>query len=150
MFLMDDFFSLQKQLKKTKDPKERLRLCVILARNNGHSIKVISSILQISESSVYEYINEFHHENKTTNKIYLGRACKLSKSQENELISYIAQHSYKSVEQLSAYILKKYNIKYTNSGLRDWLKRKSLKKIRKKRLSPHKHDFKNCNPVPSS
>ncbi|MDP1880532.1 MAG: helix-turn-helix domain-containing protein [Parachlamydiaceae bacterium] len=121
-------FSLHNKLKTTKDFKEKIRIFAILAQANGHSIKSISSILRISKSTVYEYINEFKDKNKTTDKNHPGRGCKLSNHQENELIAYIKENSYKSVNQLCLYVKTKYDLNYTIPGLSCWLKRNNLQK----------------------
>lgn len=129
-----DLEFLQNQIRKTKDLKERIRLCAILAKAKGHSAKVIASILDISESTVYEYLNEFEKSKKIKNKDYPGRSCKLSPFQETELKEYISAHSYSSLQELCAYIEEKYEVQYTPSGLRDWLKRHNINK-QKRHLS---------------
>lgn len=119
---------LQKQVKTTRNFKERIRLCAILAKIDLHPIKSISSILQISESTIYEYVNDFKKNKKTASKKHVGRPCRLSKSQEIELSNYIKEYSYKSIKHLCLYIKKQYGLTYTHSGLRDWLKRKKIQK----------------------
>lgn len=126
-----DLDYLQKQIKKTKNLKERVRLCAILAKANGHSAKVIASVLDISESTVYEYVTEFEKNKKVKHKDHPGRSCKLSLSQEADLKEYISMHSYSTLQGLCAYIEEKYQVQYTPSGLRDWLKRKKI--IKQKR-----------------
>lgn len=125
---------LQSKIKKTKDVKERIRLCAVLAHANGHPVKMIASILGISESTTYEYLTDYEKSKKTKDKPYPGRSCKLSESQEQELVEYLRQNSYNSLKQLCAYVERNYQIVYTASGLRDWLKRKNLEKKRKRRI----------------
>lgn len=126
--LIDQIASLEQQIRETKNLKERVRLCAVLGNANGHPIKLISSVLQISVSSVYGYINEFNRFNKTRSKKYLGRACKMSSLQEVELTEYVLKNSYKSVKALSVYVKEKFNIAYSSSGMREWLRKKNLQK----------------------
>lgn len=129
-----EIFFFQEKIRKTKNLKERTRLCAILANKNGHPIKTIASVLRISESSVYEYLTDYEREEKTKDKTYPGRSPKLSSTQEAELAIYLKEHSYESLEQLATYVKEKYEIKYTVSGLSSWLKRKNLLKKRKQSL----------------
>lgn len=134
MVLKKEIAVFQSQIKKTKDVKERIRLCTVLAHANGYPVKTFASILGISESTAYEYLTDYEREKKTKDKPYPGRSCKFSDSQEREFIEYLSQQSYTSLKQLCAYVEEKYNIRYTASGLRDWLKRKKLEKRRKRRI----------------
>lgn len=122
----------QEKIKKTKNLKERIRLCAILAHINGHSVKAIAEILGISQSTVYDYIAEYEKNQRTEGKIYQGRSSKLNKTQETELIEYLKSNPCPTLKELSHYIAEKYQITYTLSGLRDWLNRKNLRKVKKK------------------
>lgn len=129
-----DITFFENRIKKTKDLNERIRLSVLLARVNGHSIKTIASVLRISVSTVYEYLSDFDREKKIRNKSQTGRNPKLSESQETELEELVAKVSYKSLNALCLYVKEKYDVLYTTSGMRDWLKRKNLQKASKKKL----------------
>ncbi len=50
---------LEKLVRKTRNLDERVRLCAILAYDEGHAISDIANILKISESSAYNYIGDY-------------------------------------------------------------------------------------------
>jgi transposase len=128
--------SLEEELKRTKDIKQRIRLCAILAKKSGHPASIIASILRISESSVYEYLQEYEEEKKISHKVYPGRVPKLSSAEEEELITYVKNKSYGTISDLCAYVKEKYGTVYTTAGMRDWLIRNNIlkKKIKKQIL----------------
>jgi transposase len=132
------YLSLSRKIKTTKNLNERIRLCVVLGRNDGHSPKLIASILRISESSVYDYLKEFDEKGKIINKPQPGRNCKLSPEQEQDLKQRLENTFYQTIKDICAYVKTTYNLSYTIPGMRDWLirndahhKQRSTKKMLK-------------------
>jgi len=114
---------LEKLMRKTRDINERNRICVILGRDDGHSPTQIAAILRISESSVYDYQREYDEKNKTINDPHVGKACKLTAHQEEALKKQLSQITYQKVKQICLYVQNVYKVKYTVSGMTNWLTR---------------------------
>lgn len=119
----DQRLHLEKLVRKTRDVNERNRVCVILGRDDGHSVKEIADILRIGQSSVYDYLMEYDENQKTINDPHLGKPCKLEKSQETELKAHLQQKTYVKVKQICLYVKNTYKIEYTVAGMRNWLQR---------------------------
>jgi len=110
-------------VRKTRNMDERVRLCAILAYDLGHDTSDIAEILHISESSAYNYINDYLKKNKVAHDPKGGALCKLTPREEIELISYLSMTTHLTAKSICAYILNKYGIKYTVSGITKWLER---------------------------
>lgn len=118
--------ALEAQVKKTRDMNERNRLCVILARDDGLEPDLIAQVLRLSRSSVYDYLREYQSEQKTQNDFRGGSESKLSKSQAEELIEYLSRITYKTVRDICAYVLAKYEVSYSIGGMTSWLKQQKF------------------------
>jgi transposase len=113
----------EKLVRKTKNMDERVRLCAILAYDEGHDISDITNILKISESSAYTYINDYLKKNKIAHDPKNGAYCKLSPREEIELIKHLSITTYLTANSVRAYVLSKYGVKYTVTGITKWLER---------------------------
>ncbi len=108
---------LELQLKRTRDVHERNRLCVILARDEGHSPDVIANILRLSRESVFGYLRDYENEGKTQHDPKGGRQCKLSTEQLSQLLDHLAKNTYKKAASICAYIQKTFSVNYSAKGL---------------------------------
>jgi transposase len=106
---------------KTLDEMDRLR--VILAYDKGRDVKDIVDMLKISKATVYNYINQYIESNKVANEPTGGSHCHLTERQQIELIAHLYKVTYLKAEYVCAYVLEKYNVKYSADGMTDWLKR---------------------------
>ena len=111
------------RLKHTKDIDEYKRLCVILAWDRGREVVEIADLLNLPESTVYRYIKEYTEKSKTHNEPKGGSPPKLAQEQEEELINYLQETTYLYAKQICGYVLIKYGVKYSVSGMKDWLAR---------------------------
>ena len=117
---------LEKLVKKTRDVNERNRICVILARDDGHTPKEIANILRIGESSVYDYLREYEKSKKTINDPHPGKPTKLDKNQEIELKEHLSRTTYLKVKQVCQHVKETYKVKYSVEGMRNWLQRQGF------------------------
>lgn len=117
---------LEKRVRKTKDVNERNRLCVILGRDDGRSVAEITTILRISESSVYDYLREYDEQGKTINDPHPGKPSKLDVDQEIELKKHLSQKTYLKVKEVCLYVGEMYKTQYTVAGMRNWLERQGF------------------------
>lgn len=113
----------EKLVRTTKNVDEKIRLCAILAYDEGHDVYDIANILKISESSTYSYINDYIKKDKIAHDIKGGSDCKMSARQEIELISHLSKVTYLTAKSVAAYVFKEYEIQYTVSGMTKWLDR---------------------------
>lgn len=113
----------ERLVRKTKNMDERVRLCAILAYDEGHDISDIANILKLSESSTYNYINDYLKKNKIAHAPKNGAQCKLTPREEIELIKYLSATTYLTAKSICAYILNEYEVKYTVAGITKWLER---------------------------
>lgn len=113
----------EKLVRITKNMDERVRLCAILSYDLGHDITDIAEILHISESSTYNYINDYLKKNKIAHAPKNGAQCKLTAREEIELIKYLSATTHLSAKSIRVYVLDKYGVKYTTAGITKWLER---------------------------
>ncbi|QYF48471.1 Transposase ISRhOegibbosus2 [Candidatus Rhabdochlamydia oedothoracis] len=112
---------LEHKLKHPKDYSERNRLCVILGYDEGISTKNLAKALRISPITVQEYLREYDSENKTGNSPRGGSKSKLSQDQTESLLKHLQEKTYLKVKGIIAYVHEQYGIKYSRSGMTDWL-----------------------------
>ncbi len=110
-------------VRKTKNMDERVRLCAVLAYDEGHDVSDIANILKISESSAYNYINDYLQKNKIAHDPKGGTYCKLTAREEIELIKHVSTVTYLTANSIRNHVLKTYGIKYTVTGMTKWLER---------------------------
>ncbi len=113
----------EKLVRITRSIDEKDRLRAILAYDEGHDVRDIADILKISNSTTYNYINDYLKQNKIAHSPRGGSDSKLTVSQEIELISYLQVTTYLTAKAISVYIFGKYHVKYTISGITKWLER---------------------------
>ena len=112
---------LERRVRQTRDMHERLRLCVILSSSEGISPELIAQTHRISVSSVYLYLSDYEKENKTQHEPRGGTESKLNKEQTQELSLYLQQVTYLHTKDICRYVKSKYGIKYSRSGMNQWL-----------------------------
>lgn len=110
-------------VRKTKNIDEKDRLRAILAYDLGHDVYDIAEILQISESTTYNYINDYLTKNKIAHNPRGGSDSKLSVSQEIELIKHLHTVTYLTAKAICTYVISRYKVKYTIAGMTKWLER---------------------------
>ena len=79
----------EKLVRITKNMDEKDRLRAILAYDDGHDVSDIADILKISDSTTYNYINDYLKQNKVAHSPRGGSESKLKVSQEIELIRHL-------------------------------------------------------------
>jgi len=118
---IDEKAELEKQLKTAKDCFERNRLCVILGYDEGMSKVTLSHTLRISGHTVDSYLREYDSQNKTGSSPRGGSESKLSQDQTESLLKHLLEKTYLKVKGIIAYVHDQYGVKYSRSGMTDWL-----------------------------
>jgi transposase len=117
---------LKRALKKSRTVDARNRLCSLLSYDSGKSVEEISAILHLDRKTVYAYLHDYLEKNKTHNDPRGGSSSKLSSSQAEELKKHLRGNVYLYVKDMIVYIEAQYRVKYTVSGLTQWLKRQGF------------------------
>lgn len=117
---------LEQRLKASKDYAERNRLCVILGYDDGVRKGVLAKILRISPRTVDEYLREYNSRGKTGGDPRGGSESKLSDEQRKLLIDHLQENTYLKVKPIIAYVVERFGVFYTRTGMRDWLIREGF------------------------
>ena len=112
--------NLEKQHKKEKNSKFADRIKSILLSSEGWSNKQIAQALRIHESTVSNHIDDYISKNKLKNESG-GSNSYLSNEQISELMNHLEENTYPSTNEIIAYVLLSYGVKYTQQGMYDWL-----------------------------
>lgn len=112
---------LEKQFKKTKDLSEWKRLFVILNFNDGKTVQELADTLRISPYTVDGYLRDYTYKKKTDNDPRGGSSSKLDENQSKELKEHLSKVTYLKIKNIRAYVLQKYRITYSRSGMNAWL-----------------------------
>jgi len=113
---------LERSLKKAHKIAERNRLCVILGYDDGLSVEELATVLRITHATVYNYLNDFWTEQKTTNSPGSGRPSKLTDDQSEELRNHLLEMTYLKVKGICAYVRATFGESFSRSGMTKWLK----------------------------
>lgn len=88
--------------------------------DSGKSIEEISELLFLNSETTRRHIKEYREKRKIK-PLKGGSKRKLSEDQSKKISKHLEQNTYTKVKKISDYILKIYGIKYSNSGLTNWL-----------------------------
>jgi|TARA_B100001964_G_C14113059_1_gene544784 transposase len=108
----------QHRLEKNRRKADRLK--AVLLSNKGWSHLRIAEALFLDDETVARHIKEY----KETQKLSLdsgGSSSKLTVEQSSELTTHLMEEVYVKVADVCVYVLSKYGVFYTVSGMRSWL-----------------------------
>lgn len=112
---------LERKLRHSRKIDDRNRLCVILGYDEGSSIDELASILRISHATVYNYLNDFHKNQKIENLPRGGRKPKLGDEQSQTLKKHLSEVTYLKVKEICAYVRATFGVLMSRSGMTAWL-----------------------------
>jgi len=115
---------LLKQHRGERDGRVKDRIKVILLRDDGWSYASIAEALFLSEEGVRQQLMDYLESNgKKIRPENGGSEGFLNEVQMQELKAHLAEHLYVKVSDICGYVQKTYGIRYSVSGMTDWLKR---------------------------
>lgn len=129
---------LRAQHKLERDRRICDRIKAVLLFDKGWTYQEIAEALLLSEGAIRNHIEEFVVENKLIPDGG-GSKEKLSKIQSDLLEKHLKEHTYLYIKNIIAYIDQRWKIRYTVSGLRNWLQRHNFS-YKKPSLIPGKAD----------
>jgi len=106
--------------KKERDSRICDRLKILLWRDEGKAVEEIANLLYLNVHTVRRHIKEYEEESKLKPSNG-GSESKLSESQSKALSDHIESHCYTKVKEISDHIQQTYGIRFSNSGLTNWL-----------------------------
>lgn len=130
--------ALELRHKACRDAKESDRIKAILLRAEGWTIPMISQALRIHESTVTRHINDYV-DGKLTNASG-GSDSMLNESATHELKSHLEINTYRTTQEIIAYVTDKYGVTYSVPGMNKWLHRHEFS-YKKPKGYPHKASF---------
>jgi len=115
--------NIKDRIKKASNGNERLRLNVVYLHYKLHNLSQIADLLCLPYNTAKNYLNEYLNNDKSDNLPRGGSDEMLSDEQSNELESHLQNKTYFKCHEIIAHIQELYNITYTKSGMKKWLKR---------------------------
>ena len=110
------------QHKKERDGRVRDRIKAVLLHDKGWTLRQIAEALLISDEAVRKHIEDYNTAKKLRPESG-GSYEKLSFKQSQQLEAHLLEYIYLYVKDIVAYVKTSFGIKYTISGLRNWLQR---------------------------
>lgn len=112
--------------KYDRDPRVRDRIKAILACDDGYSYSEIARILLLDDETIRRHIDEYLSEKKL-NAEHKGGSCHMTQDQQNQLISYLSENTFRYAKDICKYIKDTFGIKYSVSGITKWLKQNDFR-----------------------
>lgn len=126
---------LLKQHKTESSHRVADRIKAVLLSDDGMNQRSIAKVLFLNEETVARHISNYLKEQKLTNNAG-GSSGKLDLRQITELMAHLDEKTYTNANKIIFYIQDKYGVKYSHSGIVDW-------------LHQHNYSFKQPAKVPS-
>lgn len=127
---MDQFLTptaradLLNQHRRERDGRTKDRIKVVLLRDDGWSYASIAEALFLSEEGVRQQLMDYLESNgKKIKPENGGSASFMNEMQTQELVRHLEEHLYVKVSDICGYVHKVYRIRYSVSGMTEWLKR---------------------------
>ncbi len=110
--------------KRERDRRVADRIKVLLLYDDGWSCKSIAEALFLSEEGVRQQLKDYVESSGKKLKPENGGSDPfLNDAQTRELITHVEAHLYIKASDICAYVHETYDIRYSVSGMTDWLKR---------------------------
>jgi len=110
--------------RQERDGRVKDRIKVVLLRDDGWSYASIAEALFLSEEGVRQQLKDYLESNgKKLKPENGGSKSSLHKAQTQELIKHLEERLYIKVSDICGYVHKNYGIRYSVSGMTNWLER---------------------------
>ncbi|GHT97064.1 hypothetical protein FACS1894126_0260 [Alphaproteobacteria bacterium] len=112
---------LKKRHRTENDGRTRDRIKAVLLSDQGWSYRHISEALFWDASTVSKHVDEYLSKKKLSLETG-GSESKLTSNQASELIKHLETKTYATAGEIRAYVEETYSVKYSDSGIANWLK----------------------------
>ena len=121
----DQIEELRQAHRKAKNKRDADRIKAIYSLTIGHSVSQVTSILMIDEETLRNYKASYERGgiNELLKNKHKGRSCRLSSGQILELCNELQTNIHLTTESVINYVKQKFNVLYSQSGMRDLLHR---------------------------
>lgn len=113
--------ALELRHKQCRDVKECDRIKAVLLRSEGWTIPMIAQALRIHESTVARHIQDYRDGKLSISSG--GSTSMLSEAQTCALLSHLTQNTYRTTQEIIAYVEDTYEVCYSVPGMNKWLHR---------------------------
>ena len=128
--------ALEHRHKTTRDVNELDRIKAILLRSEGWLVSDIAQALRVHEGTVTRHIKDyFNHQKLNFSKG--GSSSLLSPDQTEALVEHLTEKLYHHTHEIVGYIIERWDIHYSVSGLNKWLHQHGFS-YKKPKGRPHK------------
>lgn len=117
---------LERDLRRTRVASERNRLCVILGFDDGLSVDQLAVTLRITRATVYNYLNDFWENQKTSDGSRSGRPPKLTDEQSDLIEKHLSEVTYLKVKDICAFVEHCLGVVISRPAMTLWLKLKGF------------------------
>jgi len=107
--------------KNERDKRVCDRIKVILLRDEGWAYEEIAHALLLSHEGIRKQVEDYLERNKLKPENG-GSETMLNELQTNELATHLEQNTYIKVKEIVDYVKTAYDVKYSISGMTNWLK----------------------------
>ncbi len=111
---------LLKQHKQEKLSKSCDRIKAVLLSDDGLSCTEIGKVLFLHEDSITRHLKDYISSNKLSNASG-GSESKLDDLSTKAIIAHLEEVTYQDANEIIDYIFKQYKVKYSHSGMVNWL-----------------------------
>lgn len=116
--------ALEQRHKKCRDSKESDRIKAVLLRSEDWTIPMISQALRIHECTVSRHLDDYlDGKLKITSG---GSTSILDDKQTTELLEHLSDNTYRTTQEIIAYIEETYSVSYSVPGINKWLHRNNF------------------------
>jgi len=129
--------------KKERDKRICDRIKAVLLYDKGWTLMQIADALLLTDDTIRQHIRDYK-ENKKLNPLNGGSSEDFSLSQSIQLEKHLTEYTYHHIKDIIAYVLSRYDIRYTHSGMRSWLHRHGFS-YKKPSLVPGKANMEEQN-----
>lgn len=131
--------SLKVAHKQARDKRSADRIKAVLALSEGYEYAEIAHLLLLDETTLRRYVERFQEEDikGLLECHYTGGVSDLTLIQQQDLTKYLQDNTLPTASAVSAYIEKKYRVKYTPNGVTKLLHRLGFS-YKKPRVIPGK------------
>lgn len=123
---MENFLSeeerekLRFQHRRERDRRIAERIKAVLLKDLGWTNRQIAIALMLDEETIAQHVNDYRKSKKLKPENG-GSVAKFSKAQTTELIAHLEQFTYTNVQDICVMVLEEHGVKYTRTGMTDWL-----------------------------
>ena len=120
-----EHFELLARHRGERDKRVADRIKAVIWRDDGMTCSQIAELLFLSDEGVRQHLKDYEDSAKLTPGNG-GSESKLDAAQTVELFAHLDAHLYGKVSEICAYVEEKYGIRYSASGMKDWLARNAF------------------------